>query len=194
LGHSFYYLGGMKALISTLSLILCVISFAAGQGSPLPLDSLTRKVTYQGVVTVPGATQAELYSRAREWFATSFGSAKGVLEMDDRESGKLIGNAVGSYNQRFMGKDGAVGLWRTINVQVKDGRFKYVITNFATGVDKTQAQARPVELALVPAAFDKSGKPTPYMASMFAGIRQSAESQVASLREAMTKPAGKSDW
>ena len=180
-------------------LLLCALSFAtvtarAQAARPLlPVDSLTHKVTYQGVVQVPGASQADLYVRAREWFATSFGSAKAVLEMDDKEAGKLIGNAHGEYMQRFMGRESPTTLWRTINIQVKDGRFKYTISNFATGTNKAQADARPVELAITPAAFDKSGKLVPYMESMLSGIQASAEAQVKSLLIAMASAKGK-DW
>ena len=175
------------------ALLACGLQ-AAAQVSPLPVDSITHKVTYQGVVQVPGASQAELYSRAREWFATTFGSAKAVLEMDDREAGKLIGNANGIYYQRFMRKDVETTLWRTINVQVKEGRFRYQITNFATGIGVSQDKAYPVELGFIPASYDKSGNLKPYMASMYDGVRKSAEAQVASLRDAMTKPAQKADW
>lgn len=176
-------------------LLLCLLAGglrAAGQVSPLPVDSLTHKVTYQGVVQVPGATQAELYSRAREWFAVTFGSAKAVLEMDDRTAGKLIGRENGGYMQHFLGQDTPVTVWRTVNIQVKDGRFKYVFTGFATG--DIDALARPVELAMVPAAYDKNGALRPYMADMFAGIRKTAENQVASLLAAMTKTGAKSNW
>ena len=175
--------------------LLCLLAFglrAAGQASPLPIDSLTHKVAYQGVVQVPGATQAELYSRAREWFAVTFGSAKAVLEMDDQAAGKLIGRENGGFSQRLLGQESVVTVWRTVNIQVKDGRFKYVFTNFATG--DSNASARPVELAMVPASYDKKGALRPYMADMFAGIRTTAQSQVASLMSAMIKPAGKSNW
>lgn len=176
-------------------LLLCLLACslrAAGQVSPLPIDSITHKVTYQGVIQVPGASQAELYSRAREWFAVTFGSAKYVLEMDDRTAGKLIGRENGGYSQRIFGQDVVVTLWRTVNIQVKDGRFKYVFTNFAAG--DSEALARPVELSMVPAAYDKKGVLRPFMADMFAGVRTSAQSQVASLMAAMVKPAAKSDW
>ena len=90
-----------------LCLLACGLQ-AAGQVSPLPIDSLTHKVTYQGVVQVPGVTQAEMYSRAREWFAVTFGSAKAVLEMDDRTAGKLIGRENGGFLQRFLGQESVI--------------------------------------------------------------------------------------
>ena len=94
--------------------------------------------------------------------------------------------------QRFLGQETLVTVWRSVNIQVKDGRFKYVFTGFATG--DSDAAARPVELAMVPAAYDKKGVLRPYMADMFAGIRMTAQSQVASLMAAMVKPAVKADW
>ena len=55
--------------MKTALLALCLLSGIAAHGqtwkSPLPLDSATHKVTHSGVVEVPGASKAELYSRAR---------------------------------------------------------------------------------------------------------------------------------
>ena len=121
----------MKILLLLLLLAPCLR--AAGQASPLPVDSTTRKVTYQGIVQVPGVSQAELYSRAREWFATSFGSAKAVLEMDDRVVSKMVGRYYATFGFSAGLSATPWHLWRTVTVEVKDGRYRYSFTRFGLG-------------------------------------------------------------
>ena len=177
----------------------CLSFKVAGQTvwkNPLPVDSVTHRVSYSGVVEVPGATKAELYSRAREWFANTFGSSKAVLEMDDRESGKLIGNANAETSIDYGGILGTAPtrLWRTIRVEIKEGRYRYTFTNFDMGaLSGLQAEAHPIEAWFKPSSliYNKDGSPKRAAASIFKGVQQSGESQVSSLHEAMTKSAGK---
>lgn len=191
----------MKYILLVGLLAVGVVVPAVGQTwtNPLPIDSASHKVTYTDVVQVPGASKAELYTRARAWFATSFASAKAVLEMDDVQAGQLIGNATGYYYARFMGADAKTTLWRTINVQIKDGRYKYTITNFAVDIQKGRVNATPIESFFVQSryTYDKEGVPKPYLASIIKGVQDNGESQVQSLRAAMATPAEKGkekDW
>jgi hypothetical protein len=74
----------------------------------------------------------ELYLRARAWFAESYRSAQDVIQMDDKENGKIIGKGNIRYTSRiFVGSEGTKGWIRyTISIQVKDGRYRYEITDF----------------------------------------------------------------
>jgi hypothetical protein len=186
----------MKSLLLSVCLLLSLGANAQGWKNPLPLDSATHLVAYSGVVEVPGASKAELYSRAREWFATSFGSAKAVLEMDDREAGKLIGNTNSDFTIHYGGilGEAPVRLWRTIRVEVKEGKYRYALSNFATsGYYYAQSDARPVEewFKASRILYNKDGSPKPSTASVVAGVQQSAEGQAASLKAAMTKATAK---
>ena len=191
----------MKYIVLLCCLLACGRP-AAGQVSPLPVDSLTHKVTYQGVVQVPGASQAELYSRAREWFAATFGSSKTVLEMDDRVSGKLIGRAYAQFD--FSSGFGAPlpwAMWRTIKVEMKEGRYRYTITDFMLGhsINYPNVAMPTKSIEAWFAGVETSKKPLGKMAarmrdSVIDGIRSTGEQEVASLRALMTKPATKSDW
>lgn len=76
---------------------------------------------YSKVIEVPNKTSKELYSSAREWFAKTFVSANDVLQMDDLETGKLIGKGI------FLLIDWTVNF--NLEVIVKDGRYKYDLSN-----------------------------------------------------------------
>ena len=190
----------MKIVLLLCALFVCFA--AVGQTMPLPTDSATQKITYQGVVQVPGVSQLELYSRAREWFAATFGSSKAVLEMDDRESGKLIGRAYAQFE--FSGGFGPTlpwAMWRTIKVEMKEGRYRYTVTNFVLGHSTTSLDSSPPTQPIEAwfAGLEKGKKPLGKMsarmqASVTEGIRLTSEQEVLSLHSVMTKPVAKSSW
>jgi Domain of unknown function (DUF4468) with TBP-like fold len=96
-------------------------------------DSLDTSLTYTQVVKVDSTLSSnELYLRARAWFAESYRSAHDVIQMDDKDNGKIIGKGNLRYlSNIFEGSDGTKGWIRyTISIQVKNGRYKYEITDF----------------------------------------------------------------
>ena len=97
----------------------------------LPIDKTTGKITYQGVVKVDGVGSEELYLRARSWFAHSFNSANHVIQMDNLDSGIIVGKGLFNVNYKnplgFISQGGAVHF--SLDVRVKEGRFKYVLTD-----------------------------------------------------------------
>jgi hypothetical protein len=92
----------------------------------LPIDPDTHLVSYTGVVEVTGVSQAQLYSRAYEWIAKNYKSANDVIQMQDKESGKLI--AKGLLPVSLKGR-AAGNVEHTLSVYVKDGRYKYEFTS-----------------------------------------------------------------
>lgn len=196
----------MKKLL--LTLLIALPALAQAQSYGLPTDSTTHKVIYEGVIQTPGATQAELYSRAREWFATSFNSGKDVLDMDDRQSGKLIGKAYADFALRVpMIGSVTQKMWRVVKVYVKDGRYRYEITDFAAQgyyrpgqvPESTQTAMHPVEEFFDTKNsmfFDKRGTPKPMAQSVFDATQAQAKAQIASLQNAMVSPTAKKekDW
>lgn len=89
-------------------------------------------LTYTEVVQVDSISAIELYSRAKFWFVTAYNSANDVLQMDNKENGEIIGKAIMKYNPNvFVGSETTKGnIKYTIKIFVKDGRYKYEITDF----------------------------------------------------------------
>jgi hypothetical protein len=94
----------------------------------LPIDMETNTITYTEVVVLDTTLKKdELYSRAREWFAKTYKSANSVIQMDDKEEGKIVGRA--SIPVNFKG--GSAGsISYSISVYIKNGKYKYEFTNF----------------------------------------------------------------
>lgn len=97
-----------------------------------PMDSTTGKITYTEVVKVDStATKDELYSRAREWFAKAYKSSTNVIQMEDKESGKIVGKALTQVFYQAMKSNYSGGYFHyTISIYIKDGRYKYEVTDF----------------------------------------------------------------
>jgi hypothetical protein len=87
---------------------------------------------FELIDTVAG-TKGELYVKANEWIAKTYGSAKAVIDMQDKEAGKLIGKCIieapilSTY--RSIITAGQISYIMTIDV--KDGRYRCVVSDFS---------------------------------------------------------------
>ena len=94
----------------------------------LPIDIETNTITYTEVVVLDTTLKKdELYSRSREWFAKTYKSANSVIQMDEKEEGKIVGRA--SIPVTYKGSS-AGSISYSVSVYIKDGKYKYEFTNF----------------------------------------------------------------
>jgi hypothetical protein len=91
-------------------------------------------ISFIGIDSVPGATKAQLFERARTWFNESFKSSKSVFQIVDKDNGELTGKGfvTSTVDYKLLGKTNVYKLDFAfmISVFVKDGKFKYMLTNF----------------------------------------------------------------
>jgi hypothetical protein len=115
-------------LLVLLSLSLGVRAQTTRQKAalPFPVDSLSGKILYQAVVQAPGISQVELYRRARDWFVSRFPDYAHVVSVDDPAGGELAG----TYCALLQKLTNSYEVWRTVRVYVKDGRYRYEVTDF----------------------------------------------------------------
>lgn len=114
--------------------------YDAGDVSPLPIDSETQRITYQSVVQVPGASQADLYARAAAWAARTYNPPDQLTLHPESGEITVKGQRIAmlhTTNAEVL-RDSYAGVVRhTLAIYVKDGRYKYVLTDLthdATGV------------------------------------------------------------
>jgi hypothetical protein len=93
-----------------------------------PINEKTGKVSYEGIIKVDDATAADLYVKASEWFAMTFNSANNVIQMQDKDAGKIIGK--GAIKVEKSGYPNGVFDF-TIKFSSKEGRCRYIITDIA---------------------------------------------------------------
>ena len=115
------------------ALLLIILSlYVKAQDSSLPTDETTKLISYTEVVTVnDSASKDELFSRTKSCFAHLFKSSKNVIQNEDKDSGIIIGKGNIKAYARALGNDYDGGFVNfTITIACKDGRYKYVITDF----------------------------------------------------------------
>jgi hypothetical protein len=128
----------MKVLF-TLLICLCAgwAHAQAVDSVKLPLDAATKRITYTDVVQVPGVSQAELYTRAKLWFADTFKSPKSVIQADEKDAGVVQGEGWSPMQAHFMGKNlpaSELRLWYTVKLACREGRYRYEVTEFRSQV------------------------------------------------------------
>jgi len=109
-----------------LLILLSIISTSFVNAQEFPISEKTGKVSYEGVVKLDSLSSSDIYTRANEWFAITFNSAKSVIQMNDINSKKIIGK--GSTSVLFRSFDGGQFFY-TISFFAKEGRYKYIITD-----------------------------------------------------------------
>ncbi len=116
--------------------VTTIIAFTLGTGSVaqvLPVDSITGRITYTGVVQVDSASADELFSRATLWYASTFTSAKTAMELSDRATGVIVSDPKVNFPAYFIMNNGTrreSGSVRfSLKIQCKEGRFRYTLTD-----------------------------------------------------------------
>lgn len=136
----------MRLVIFT---VMCVHLFSISNAQNFPVDKETSKISYTEVVGIQGVSKAELYARGATWFAKTYGSSKAVLEISDKEDGKLMGKALTevSFKNPPLGTRYGGLVNYTITVQVKDDKYKYTITDLShiSGTDNLIAPGGALE-------------------------------------------------
>ena len=112
----------IKTILLSTFIMLSSIVFA----QEFPINEKTGKISYEGVVKIDGASQSDLYVKANEWFVNAFNSANSVIQMQDKESGKIMGK--GSIPVTRMGYPAGY-FYFTVKFTAREGRYKYVITD-----------------------------------------------------------------
>lgn len=120
----------MKRIILILIILLKFSTLILFSQDILPIDKESGKITYSEIVIVDNADAKALYNKAKIWFVHSFNSAQNVIQLDDKESAKIIGKGLFSVTSSVIVKADIGVVKFTIEINAKDGRYKYTITDF----------------------------------------------------------------
>lgn len=107
-----------------LAIVVSAISCATNKQRLPALDNgkvgIQKTLSFSDSVTI-----SELMSRARLYFAEKYRSAKNVIQLDDPNSGILVGKAFSntSYGLRLSGFETHF----TVKIECKPGRYRYTI-------------------------------------------------------------------
>ncbi|WP_394260791.1 DUF4468 domain-containing protein [Moraxella boevrei] len=92
----------------------------------------------QQVVEIPNISKDKIYSNSKQWVAINFKSANDVIQMDDKESGVLIGKGNFNYPCKgwsCLGYDGDLVTF-TVKIEVKDNKSRITFSDINHHVPK----------------------------------------------------------
>lgn len=135
----------MKNLILTIFGIFC---FTIGYSQTnndwgMPYNSEKKAFIIEEVVTQDGVNKAEFYKRANDWITEYFTSGqKKIYERDPEQNFIKLKNRISVYRQdkKERVSDGIIEFH--IDLNFKDGRYKYTFSNFRIFAD---ANSQPIE-------------------------------------------------
>lgn len=76
------------------------------------------------------ANKSELYSYARQWVANEFVSANSVIQMEDKDVGKIIGKGVYSFKDEDQYSTTQFNIKFTLEITVKDNKYRIRLYDF----------------------------------------------------------------
>jgi len=113
------------SLIIAFSLLCFFRSFCQ-----MPLDSQTGLYTYSEVVTADSVGTEQLYSRAKVAITKLFNSGKDVTQVTDDNNFQIIGKGFTTVIAKAFMASVPLDIWFTLTIQCRDGRYKYIVSNF----------------------------------------------------------------
>jgi hypothetical protein len=121
-----------KTLLIIFFIAISSLSFGQTEILNLPIDSTSNKIKYSNIILLDSLTsKQELFSRATEWFAKTYKFSKDVIQLNDSENGKIVGKANLSVSFTALGIKTTAGYINyTITLYIKNGKYKYEITDF----------------------------------------------------------------
>lgn len=124
----------------------------------LPINESGRMVLSE--VVECDATKDQLYSRSKVFFAEFFKSAQDVIQLDDKETGTVLGKGFSNINIGL----GITRMYFTIKIQAKEKRYRYSIENiYYQGYSLSNLPEIPAErMYLKKEYYKKNGSPKLY--------------------------------
>jgi hypothetical protein len=165
----------MKAIITFLFFPIIVTA-------QLPIDSETKKFTYTEVVEL-NESKNELYLRARSFFVKEYSNADAVIQMDDKDAGRIMGKGffevVWVMNQPRK-------IYHTITIDVKENKYRYTFTDFRMFFSSAYN--------IMPLEEPVSGLRGSGLPKLYSRTDEKMKILIHRLKDHMTKPVSNTDW
>lgn len=117
-------------------MMVVLIVFVTAGCTPMPVKETPPIET---VIEMPNSSKDQIYAGAKSWIAENFRSAKAVIQDDDKEAGRVIGNGRTKYPcsgfSCFGRADWTLGF--TMRVDIKEQKMKITFTNLGLSFPST---------------------------------------------------------
>jgi hypothetical protein len=185
----------MKQINTAALIIMCMALGAHSQEKLLDvLPVQDKKVIYEGVVIVDSASKSELQRRAKRWFIEAYKSPKDVISLDEPD--EIMGKGIikTSHQAGFM-TIFQIDLQHTIDLQFKDGKYRYQIRDFRTQYEVQIQPSTPPKKIDIPLEEWASGSRKENTKKYLTKVDQEVQSLIKSIETALKAPTStKKDW
>lgn len=176
----------MKKLLSLLLILtaLASVSIYAQENMPtLPVDPDTKLITYKEVVTVTGKPD-ELFNRTVEWINKQYKNPAEATKVRDAASGiiEIIHRFELVRDEKGISRPAGIVDY-SLKLEMKDGRYRYTITNF----NYKNVSRQPIELWL----DKKNPAYNPQFEEYLKQVDAFTQKLITSLKQGMLPPAPK---
>lgn len=114
--------------LKLLFFTLLMTSFCFGQ-TTLPVNG-SGKIEYSAVIQADSTTAPQLFSNAKQYFATAFVSAKDVTQLADQDARTIVIKYMIPVSWKSFGITQSGFVRPTLTIQMKDGKYRYSFTDF----------------------------------------------------------------
>ena len=178
-----------------LSLVILLSTLTFAQDEEMLFDVLPMnegRVTYSEVVAVEGIDKDKLFARASKWFAEAYKSAEDVIQFSDKEAGEIMGRGFFTTHWSAVFYSATeVDIWYETTIQFKEGRYRYVLTDFRIKYD-TAISGSVLETDLPIEEWNVNRENN--MKKFLPKIDEHVQSMIASMKEALAAPVVSDDW
>ncbi len=158
---------------------LFALFFIVSGCTPIPVKPTP---PIESVIDVPGRNKDQIYTATKSWIAENFRSAKSVIELDDRQTGQIIGNASIRWPCSGLACLGQTD-WKldfTMRVDTKDQKMKVTFMNLG--------------LSWPPTSGAPSADHLPIREDQMADVRPALAKLQDELTASIKKEQTKADW
>jgi hypothetical protein len=121
--------------------ILSVIALASCASAPIaPIEDRSMQKVHE-----IDLTKNEIYDISLEWMARTFFDNKEVIELKDKDNGKIIGKGITIFKGKIGWFSSNIPCRFTMVIEVKDNKYRATYNNFVGLYGENQSRPEPLE-------------------------------------------------
>jgi len=131
----------MNKIMRYFVCILSVSAFASCASMPkAPIEDRSAQKVHD-----IDLTKNEVYDISLEWMARTFFDSKEVIELKDKDNGKIIGKGITTFKGKIGWFSSIIPCRFTLIIEAKDNKYRTTYTNFVGLWGENQSRPEPLE-------------------------------------------------
>jgi hypothetical protein len=101
-----------------------MLAFLVGCARLQPVNE--QEKVFQKIYYVPGLSKKQIHEKSVEWMAKTFVSSKAVIEVNNPDTGKIVGNGITHFTNAIV----QIPCEYSMTIDSKDGKFRVTFDNY----------------------------------------------------------------